>query len=79
MTGESDTLEEATMTDNTLSAMVEFRGGPEDGRILITPPGHVFEVRLRRDEGTIHYYEETGSVTAGGHREAAYRGAVYSD
>ena len=65
------------LTGKSLSDTVEFRGGPDDGMVLVVSSGHVFDVWHRRDGGTAHRYEETGRVTARGHREAAYRGEVY--
>lgn len=65
------------MTEKSQSETVEFRGGPEDGTVLVVAPGHVFDVWHKRDGGTVHRYEETGQITPGGHREAAYRGELY--
>ena len=62
------------MAERSVSETVEFRGGPDDGTILVAPPGHVFEIRYAYAEGAVYLYEETGRLTNGGHREAAYRG-----
>lgn len=64
------------MTERNMTQTVEFCGGPDDGTILVAPPGHVFEIRYASDAGAGYCYEETGRLTAGGHREAAYRGAI---
>lgn len=62
------------MTENSVSETVEFCGGPDDGTILVAPPGHIFEVRYAYAGGRVYRYEETGRLTVAGHREAAYRG-----
>lgn len=62
------------MTEKSPSETVEFCGGPDDGIVLVAPPGHMFEVRRDVPAGAVYRYEETGRITLGGHREAAYRG-----